>query len=162
MLRPFCFVLFLLLCHCQGDTETRFYRDLSDGWMMGEKISFDFSDVAEDTPYQLFIYVRNNDAYAFSNIFILASVFQGEKEISRDTLEYAMAAPDGQWLGKGFLSLKESKLWWKENYRFPAAGNYTIVLEQAMRHQAAVEGLKQLDGIVSLGIGLHAVQINKP
>lgn len=162
MRRPFYFVLLWLFCQCQGDTEIRSYQDLPNGWAMGEKARFSFSDIAQDMPYNLFIYVRNNDAYPFSNIFILASVLQGEQEIMRDTLEYAMAAPDGQWLGKGFLSLKESKLWWRENYRFPTAGKYTIVLEQAMRNQEAVAGLEKLDGIVSLGLGLQAVQKEKP
>ncbi|ETN94140.1 gliding motility-associated lipoprotein GldH [Zhouia amylolytica AD3] len=66
-----------------------------------------------------------------------------------------MAEPNGEWLGKGFSSLKESKLWYKENVVFPRNGEYKITVEQAMRKVGSVEGIQELDGITDIGIKIE-------
>ena len=69
----------------------------------------------------MFLYgLRNDNTYPFANIFLIASLTAGGELVTQDTLEYAMAAPDGKWLGTGFTEVKESKLWWKEGVVFPA------------------------------------------
>ena len=54
-----------------------------------------------------------------------------------------MADPKGEWLGAGFLELKESKLWWKEDFDFPQGENITATLEHAVRHDGSEEGIKR-------------------
>ena len=62
-----------------------------------------------------------------------------------------MAQPDGTWLGKGYGSIKENKLWFKENIVFPSAGVYTLRLSHAMRKNGNVDGVINLEGITDVG-----------
>ena len=74
-----------------------------------------------------------------------------------DTLEYAMANVQGQWLGKGFLEVKESKLWWKENYKLPRAKNLSVELEYASRFNGREQGMDLLEGVLGVGFGLEEI-----
>jgi gliding motility-associated lipoprotein GldH len=73
----------------------------------------------------------------------------------KDTLEYEMALPDGTWMGKGTGSIKENKLWYKENIIFPFNGVYTLELVQAMRKNGSVSGLETLPGITDVGLEIE-------
>jgi gliding motility-associated lipoprotein GldH len=75
-------------------------------------------------------------------------------EVVSDTLQYAMAKPDGEWLGTGF-DVKESKLWYKENVKFPSSGNYKVTVQQAVRKLGNVQGDQALDGITDVGITIE-------
>ena len=74
------------------------------------------------------LYLRNNDEYPFANIHLITTLENpiGEKLI--DTLSYTMATPDGEWLGKGLL-VHESKLWFKEAYRFRVIGEHRLTVK---------------------------------
>ena len=50
----------------------------------------------------IFLRLRNNNNYQYSNIFLIVSLTAGEEQITNDTLEYLMASPEGKWLGEGF------------------------------------------------------------
>ena len=91
----------------------------------------------------------------FANIFLIASLTAGGELVTQDTLEYAMAAPDGKWLGTGFTEVKESKLWWKEGVVFPAARPLEISISQAVRNNGVAEGVSKLKGIVAVGISIE-------
>ena len=73
----------------------------------------------------------------------------------QDTLEYAMAAPDGSWLGIGFTELKESKLWWKKGIKIPTERPVQIEISQAIRVNGSATGVTELKGIVSVGISIE-------
>jgi gliding motility-associated lipoprotein GldH len=107
------------------------------------------------TSQNIFIRLRNNAEYKFSNIFLIATLKAGGKQVAQDTLEYAMAAPDGSWLGKGFTELKESKLWWKKGIKIPTEAPVQIEVSQAMRANGAAKGVFELKGIVSVGISIE-------
>ena len=66
-----------------------------------------------------------------------------------------MASPSGKWLGVGFSAVKESKLWYKENYQFPAKGKYVLKIEQAMRKIGDNEGVITLQGITEVGVRIE-------
>jgi len=83
------------------------------------------------------------------------SLVGGDEVLIQDTLEYAMAAPDGTWLGKGFTELKESKLWWKEGVVFPEKRPLKIKVAQAVRNNGSAEGVFKLEGILSIGISIE-------
>lgn len=155
----FFFILAGLLWGCQEQTVYRDYVNLENGWPNDQKLVFNLPKITNSIDeFNVYLYLRNDDAYLYSNIFMIASLENEGVVVLRDTLEYAVAAPDGRWLGKGFLNVKESKLWWKEGFQFPAEGNYTLTLNQAMRKNAAVEGIPTLEGVVALGIELEPVQ----
>ena len=156
-------IVILVLClGCQKETGYRAYKTLDSGWDSQEKIVFELPEISTiDDPFDLFIYLRNDEAYPYANIFMIARLEKAGKLVLKDTLEYALAAPDGRWLGKGFLSVKESKLWWKEGFQFPEMGPYTISLSQAMRKNNSADGISKLDGIVAIGIELESIQAEK-
>ena len=109
----------------------------------------------KENPQNLFIRLRNNTEYEFSNIFLIAILKAGDQLVFQDTLEYAMAAPDGSWLGDGFTELKESKLWWKKGIKIPAKRPLQIEISQAIRVNGSANGISELKGIVSVGISIE-------
>ncbi|MCY1234618.1 Gliding motility lipoprotein GldH [compost metagenome] len=68
-----------------------------------------------------------------------------------DTLEYQMANPDGTLLGSGFSDIKESKLYFKEKYKFQSVGDYKIGIQQAVRQTGKVAGVQELAGVTEVG-----------
>ena len=109
----------------------------------------------KENPQNLFIRIRNNTEYEFSNIFLIAILKSGDQQVLQDTLEYAMAAPDGSWLGTGFTGLKESKLWWKKGIKIPTKRPVQIEISQAIRINGSAKGVSELKGIVSVGISIE-------
>ena len=113
------------------------------------------SSALKESPQNLFIRIRNNTEYKFSNIFLIASLKAGDQQVLQDTLEYAMAAKDGSWLGIGFTELKESKLWWKKGIKIPTERPVQIEISQAIRVNGSANGVSELKGIVSVGISIE-------
>jgi len=74
-----------------------------------------------------------------------------------DTLEYRMANPDGSWLGTGIGSIKENKLWYKENFSFTEDSTYRVAITHAMRNNGDVEGVSILEGITDVGFSIEEV-----
>ena len=103
----------------------------------------------------IFLRLRNNNNYQYSNIFLIVSLTAGEEQITNDTLEYLMASPEGKWLGEGFLDVKESKLWFRENNFFQDSTVYQLKLVHAMRKNGVVNGLEVLEGITDVGVQIE-------
>ena len=145
-------LLGILLVSCDGQAVISAYKSTDNGlWNKDSVIRFTFQ--APDTlqPYNMFINIRNDQTYPYSNLFLIAELGFPNGVVARDTLEYEMAARDGQWLGSGQGSLKENKLWYKENVVFPNSGVYTLELSQAMRKNGQVDGIVELEGITDVG-----------
>ena len=133
------------------------YQDFDGHWPALKKVVFDI-DAPSDQPVNMMIYIRNNRQYPFSNLFLIARLKTGDSLLLCDTLEYAMANEQGQWLGKGFLEVKESKLWWKENYELPTADNLNVQLEHALRFNGSEQGMDPLLGIVGVGFAVEILE----
>ena len=111
--------------------------------------------------YNLFINLRNNNDYKFSNIFLIAELSYPNGKVKTDTLEYAMAHPDGTFLGTGFSDVKESKLWYKghdEPFMFTETGDYSVKLQHAMRENGKEKGIVNLQGILDIGFRIEKTQ----
>ncbi|HDZ14805.1 MAG TPA: gliding motility lipoprotein GldH, partial [Pricia sp.] len=93
--------------------------------------------------------------YPYSNLFSIAELESPTGETIKDSLQYRMALPDGTWLGKGFGSMKENKLWYKENIIFPTSGVYHVRLSQAMRKNGSVNGVVNLKGVTDVGFEIE-------
>lgn len=133
------------------------YQDFDGHWPTLKKVVFDI-DAPIDHSVNMMIYIRNNRQYPFSNLFLIARLKTGDSLLLCDTLEYAMANEQGQWLGKGFLEVKESKLWWKENYELPTADNLNVQLEHALRFNGSEQGMDPLLGIVGVGFAVEILE----
>ncbi|UNY99658.1 gliding motility lipoprotein GldH [Zhouia spongiae] len=149
------FLIFICFVACDPAGVYSEYRSVEGGWDKEDIKVFTFKAPDTIRPYHIFLNLRNNENYKYSNLFLIVNLDFPNNESITDTLEYEMARPDGEWLGKGFSSLKESKLWYKENVIFPDSGTYRISVEQAMRKMGSVEGIESLKGITDVGIKIE-------
>lgn len=145
-------LLVLSLNSCQQGLIKSDYKATNNGvWEKDRYIEFTFSELDSLAQYNMFINVRNDDTFPYNNLFLIAELVSPDGSIEKDTLEYQMANPDGSWLGQGLGSLKENKLWYKENIVFSSSGVYTLKVSHAMRKNGAVDGVEQLEGITDVG-----------
>jgi len=160
MVRKLVFVLGIaLLQSCDTKTVYTEYQSLNNGvWSATDTLEFDFSELDNTMDYNVFLNVRNNNEFLFSNLFLITELEQPNGKTVKDTLEYEMSRPDGSWLGKGTGSIKESKLWFREKIVFPDSGVYHIRVSHAMRKNGAVKGLKALTGITDVGIQIEKTE----
>ncbi len=56
---------------------------------------------------------------------------------------------------KGFLSLKESKLWWKRKFNFPEVNSIIFEIDQVIRRNGNQFPDKDLKGIVDIGLSIE-------
>jgi len=150
----FAFVAF----SCQQNKTFDTYTSIPDRWDKQQTIRYDF--IAPDTinPYNLFIKLRTTSAYKFSNLFLIVELDYPNGKVTKDTLEFLMAKPNGELLGSGFTSVKEHKLWFKgynQPFVFSEEGNYKIQIQQAMRHRGEPNGVAQLEGIIDVGFSIE-------
>ncbi|WP_103863828.1 gliding motility lipoprotein GldH [Aquimarina sp. I32.4] len=155
------FIVISILSSCNNKQIFDTYQTVDDIWDKDEKINFTLPILDSTQTYNLFINVRNNNAYKYSNIFLISEMRFPNGKVVTDTLEYVMATPEGEWLGSGFSDLKENKLWYKENVGFKEKGNYTISLQHAMRKNGKVNGVSSLEGITDIGFRIENAQILK-
>lgn len=139
--------------------KSEFKATENGAWPKDSIITFSFSEIDTLQQHNMFINVRNDNAFPYNNLFLIAELNFPDGEIVTDTLEYEMAQPDGTWLGKGYGSIKENKLWYKENIVFPTSGVYTLRLAHAMRKNGSVNGVINLAGITD--VGYEIVKSNK-
>ena len=144
------------LAACNNANQHSEYHALNNGvWASSDTLTFQFSGLTNNDNHSLFFNVRNDNDYPFSNLFLIAEMHHPNGEILIDTLEYTMAEPDGTWLGKGHGSLKESKLWFKENIKLLDSSVYLVKVTHAMRENGQVQGITNLKGITDFGIEIQ-------
>ena len=153
MVKKVVFVLLAtVLCACNSNLEHSEYTSLNNGtWKVNDTLKFNFSTTDTLARRNVFINVRNDNSYEFSNLFLITEMESPDGETAVDTLEYEMASPDGSWLGKGMGSVKESKLWLRENIVFPDSGVYNFKVSHAMRKNGNADGIMELEGITDVG-----------
>ena len=157
MLKKLAFILgIIIFISCNSNSGNVFaeYKNIGSGWEKNEKIEFVFQAPDSVSTYNIFLNLRNDETYPFSNLFLIVNISLPNNETVSDTLEYRMAEPDGEWLGEGF-SLKENKLWYKENVTFPTKGECKLTVEHAMRKNSSIEGIQVLKGITDVGIEIE-------
>lgn len=142
------------LFSCQRSSEFYEMRSTDGEWATANEV-FEFTPIDTIHPKNLFIHLRAGDAYPYSNIYVIAQLTTPEGKVLVDTLQYEMAAPDGQLLGEGFTDVKESKLLYKKGFVFAEKKPYTIALQQAMRSVKEEKGVQALEGIYSVGISIE-------
>ncbi len=101
-------------------------------------------------PCNIYLHIRNDLSYPFSNLFLFLRTRFPDGSVSRDTIECQLAGPDGRWLGSGVGNIRSNRFLFQQNFRFPRRGNYVFELEQAMR-------MKELKGIRNAGIMIEKV-----
>ena len=125
------------------------YTDFLTTWLDLKKDSiatftFDIADTS--TTYDIVFSVTNKDDYPYANLYLFNDVIFPSKHYTRDTIEFILAAQDGEWLGTG-MSGYTNDFQYKTNVRFPEKGTYTFTFEQAMRcknEDCSVQGIESV------------------
>ena len=156
-MRNFFILLFFgsLFYSCQSNIILSETKTLKNGWAKNNPIEFTFTQPDSLQTYQIYLLVKNTNAYKYNNLFLIVSMEFPHGKTITDTLEYRMANPDGTWLGTGLGAAKENKLWYKENVRFPEKGNYKLIIQQAVRNNGEVDGVTNLEGIIDVGYSIE-------
>jgi len=147
-------ILVFFITSCDDKRVFDEYKTVSGKWKHHDVVSFTFK--APDTlkTYNLYINLRNNNDYKFSNLYLIVEMNYPHGKTIKDTLNYKMAKPDGSFLGTGFTDVKENKLWYKghnKSFVFEENGAYIVNIQQAMRKNGEVEGIDELEGITEVG-----------
>tara|TARA_R110002073_G_scaffold103234_2_gene233718 strand:+ start:16869 stop:17372 length:504 start_codon:yes stop_codon:yes gene_type:complete len=154
-------VLVALLVFASCDSNRvfdQYYAVDNTVWNKDNPINFEFQVTDTISKNDLYIQIRNNNEYAFSNLFLITHLdFPDGKKIV-DTLQYAMTDKNGRFLGSGLSEIKESKLYYKESRVFPMSGKYKVSIKQAMRKNGTVEGVKELEGVTDVGLRIEKVE----
>ncbi len=154
-------IAFLMISFTSCDSKQEFdeYTSIPKAsWNKQNTVTFLFSINDTVQKKNLFINLRNNKNYPFSNLFLIAEMDFPDGQKIVDTLEYDMTDVTGKFLGKGFTDIKENKLFYKENITFPKSGEYTFSVRQSMRKNGEVEGVASLDGITDVGFRIEKTQ----
>lgn len=153
------FLVAMLLASCDSNSEFDNYITLpKSAWNKKNTIQFTFPINDSIGKKNLFINLRSNKDYAYSNLFLITQMDFPDGQIIIDTLEYDMADVTGKFLGQGFTDIKENKLFYKENITFPRKGEYTFKVRQAMRKNGEIEGIEELEGITHVGFRIEKIK----
>jgi gliding motility-associated lipoprotein GldH len=143
-------IVFLILIIFFGSCSSSYvFNDSTDlpasGWNKNDSVIFE--TVIEDTVigYDFTVSIRNSVDYRYSNLYFFMLTEFPNGNHTRDTIEFIIADRQGNWLGKGWGSVKENEITLNKNIRFPLIGKYKFAFQQAMRADT-------LEGIVSVGL----------
>lgn len=154
-------VISFLITSCSDTAIFDEYKSVSNAeWHMDSIVNFKFSPVDTISRNNMFINLRNNNNYQYSNLFLIVDIDFPNNTTIKDTLEYEMTDAQGNFLGSGLTDLKENKLEYKTNVAFPIIGEYNINIQQAMRKSGAVDGIEKLEGVIDVGLRIEKIETN--
>jgi len=153
-------LLFFLICifmivSCDSNRVYDKYKSVPNAWHKDSVISFKVNPPDSTQAYNLFVNLRNTNAYKYNNLFLIVEMIFPHGKTIKDTLEYKMAEPSGKLLGEGYTDIKENKLFYKEGVFFNEVGEYTINIQHAMRENGKVNGILELKGITDIGFRIE-------
>ena len=152
-------VILWMIQSCQSDVIYNNYQTIDDAqWSHNQPASFNISMQDSITTHNIFINIRNNKNYEFSNLYLITQMTFPNQGTVIDTLEYEMTDANGRFLGTGFSDVKENKLFYKENIRFHQKGDYFFQVKQAMRKRNEVVAIDPLPGITDVGVSIEKIQ----
>ena len=146
------FSVLVLFMGCNSASENVDIKSINGNWNKKTEQKFGFTVHDAQLPKNIIFVVRNNNEYPYSNIRFIVNFGEAKsnKKVT-DTLNYVLAKPNGEWIGKGFGDTKETLFQYKINYKFPKNGDYQIGIIQAMRTD-------NLKGIEDIGVKIESVK----
>ncbi len=114
-------------------------------WKSADTLFYTFNSQDTLQAYDFYFEVRNTTDYDMQNLYLFITAFYPDNTYSRDTAECILAAPDGQWYGKGMGRHKDNRFLFRKGVHFRKPGKYQIAVNQAMR-------IETLKGISDVGI----------
>ena len=151
----FFIVVAMSLCACDSDKIYESNVNIpADGWYRAEHARFEVEITDTINPCNVYINVRNNSKYKYMELWLFVGVHSPSGAVESDTTKIILADHRGKWLGHGLGNKFDTRIVFRENVRFPAAGKYVIEYEQATRDEPLI-------GIDDIGLRIEKVKINK-
>ena len=122
---------FLTACD-EGKVYHKYVEIPGNKWNVKNIIHFDVPVTDTISSNNVYIMVRNNSNYAYSNLYLFVTTTSPLGYTVRDTLELILADQRGKWTGKGAADIYTSRHPFRMNVRFPFRGIYTFDIEQAL------------------------------
>lgn len=136
---------------CNSNLVFEQYQPVNDrSWNKDSVLVFDIPVTDTLSNHNLYINIRNDVTYSYSNLWLFIKIEQPDGETISDKFEITLADPAGKWLGKGFGGIKTREVMFRRNVFFPVSGDYKIFIQQGMRDDV-------LKGISDVGIRIERV-----
>ncbi|MFN3839735.1 MAG: gliding motility lipoprotein GldH [Cyclobacteriaceae bacterium] len=120
-------------------------------WVASEQPRFDFEIPDSSKPYNLYLNVRNESVYAFSNLYVTWHLLDsaGTELQQKLTTEFLFDKKTGKPLGKsGIGDIYDHRFPLLSNHRFPYTGRYALQFEHFMRTDT-------LKGVLAVGLRIE-------
>ena len=127
-----------------GARDVRF--DLGAGQSLG-------SAAGGCASHDLYIDLRHDATYPFSNIYLFVDFTFPNGKTNRDTLACELADAQGNWLGSGPGHVLDHRIVWHDDARFPLQGPYSVRVVHAMREDP-------LQGVTDVGLRIEYAATN--
>lgn len=136
----------MAVCSCQSGVAYDEYVSIAKTGWDKDTLAVFRTDMSDSTDvYDIMVQVRNDNSYAYSNLWLFIDVIAPDGVSRRDTLECILARTDGSWLGSGWGSLYNETCPYMTNVKFSKPGPYTFRITQGMRAD-------ELAGIHDIGL----------
>lgn len=134
----------ILLTSCRGKNVFSEYKTLGDeGWIATEEVEIKFSSTDTISKTELQLFVRNDDSYAYQNLWFFVDEVAPNGNIKTDTIQCFLVDNYGRWIGSGFGSLYYVAVKYRENHHFSSSGEYVYKIRHGMRCDT-LKGIKEV------------------
>ena len=125
----------------------------SDGWRADDIKTFTFDIEDTISPFNFWINFRTSTDYPYSNLFMFLYSEYPDGYESKDTLQFILAAPNGEWQGESSGTVVENRFLVSQG-PLKKTGSYTFKLQQAMRDEVLPE-------ILDVGFRVELMELNQ-
>lgn len=128
------FVFASFLMSCSSDAVYEKNKSIPNlEWKYENIVFFDVLEIDSSAMYDIFVNVRHNSSYNFSNIFLKIHEQHIGGIDTAERIEIKLAELDGKWIGKNAGRLFERQMLYKESFTFSDTGAFRFGIEQNMR-----------------------------
>jgi gliding motility-associated lipoprotein GldH len=115
-----------------------------------QDLFFKFDVPVTDTQqlYNIYLQVRNDGRYAYSNLWLFVTTSSPTGAYLRDTVECVLASAEGRWTGRGSGGKYSLEIPYRYHVRFPHAGVYSFEIQHGMRK-------KELPHVTDIGLRIQ-------
>jgi gliding motility-associated lipoprotein GldH len=140
---PVLFTVLLWSCD-RGRIYDTYYNTGAHGWHADSLKIFTFDIDNASRHHDIFLNIRNDRSYRYSNLWLFVKIIPPEGETLTDTIQVVLADHAGRWMGKGLTGIYHTKIPYRTNVYFPMQGSYAIQVQHGMRTDL-------LEGITNVG-----------
>lgn len=139
-------IAMLVFTQCESPHFYQEQKSVGEKWNKDSTVTFNFEIKDTTEAFNLSFLVRNTNEYPYSNFYIFTKLIDPKGQEFTDTLQYYLAMPDGEWVGKG-KNLKELYLVYRENVALKDTGKYKLSIWHGMRDENLI-GIEDISLIV--------------